>query len=313
MSRTYVLLNPASGSGAAARRWARLEHAAADVFADPTIVSSAAPGQLRAAAREIAETRRPVTILAAGGDGTSHEVINGIAEARSAGPVLMGWIPIGSGNDLARAAGVPLALDEVLPRYRRMTRTTIDIGRADYHDAAGAPVRLAFGNSLTLGLSVTVLELAGCSGKALGGRLGYLAATVRALMAPYRADWPLTINGQPVPAERLRLLAITNGQTVGAGMRIAPGAQLDDGRFECTRVANVSTVRALGILSSIYRGGHLGHPAVRQTPLTRLEIGGDGPIAFEADGELIRGFLPLTVTVEPRRLGIVRPAPRLSG
>lgn len=313
MSDTCILLNPASGGGAALKRWRALSSEADDIFDDPTVIASAAPGQLRAAAREIAASREAVTILAAGGDGTSHEVLNGIVAAGPSSAARMGWIPIGSGNDLARAVGVPLALGATMPAYRKTSRATIDIGQAEYRSPAGNPVVLAFGNSLTLGLSVAVLELAERSGKPLGGRLGYLAATIRALTRPAGEPWRLAIDGRPEAPERLRLIAVTNGPTIGAGMRIAPAARLDDGHFELTRVAAVPMAGAMAILSRIYRGGHLGDPAVRQERVTRLEVDGDGPFAFEADGELIRGRLPLAVTIRPRALRILRPTPRAGG
>lgn len=308
MTPVYVLLNPTSGAGAALRRWRRLEPVARSVFGDLTVESSQHPGELRARAAAIASRTEPAIVLAAGGDGTSHEVVNGLIDAGTAHGTAMGWIPIGSGNDLARGTGLPLAFPACLEAYRDRTIARIDAGMIRFRSATGTPASLAFGNSFTLGVSVDVLEICRDSSKRLGGRLAYSLATVRAVARQVPMSGAATVDGARVSIDGSRILAVTNGPTVGAGMRLNPDARLDDGRFDLLQVGPLSRLRTLALFPRIFWGGHLGHPAVHHRPMERLEIAGDGQVEFEADGELVQGRLPLSVEILPAGLSILRPA-----
>ncbi|MBL8984766.1 MAG: diacylglycerol kinase family lipid kinase [Gemmatimonadetes bacterium] len=308
MTAVHVLLNPASGNGRAGRRWQSLEARAREVFPDLTIRTSTAPGHLRAEAAAIARLGAPALVLAAGGDGTSHEVVNGLVDAGFDHQTAMGWIPIGSGNDLARTAGVPLGRPACIDAYRRRIVERIDVGRIEYRTPDGEPTRRAFGNSFTLGLTVAVLERVRRSGKGLGG-LSYSLAAITAIIDQRPLRIAPTIDGEPMTEIDLRLLSITNGRTFGAGMRITPGARFDDGVFDCVSLRWLPAVGALLLFPRIFWGGHLSHPRVTHRPIRQLELPGDGPIAFEADGELVEGRLPLRVDLVPRGLAVVRPDP----
>jgi diacylglycerol kinase (ATP) len=266
------------------------------------IHSSAARGDLARAAKGLAG--EDALILATGGDGTSHEVINGLVGGTAAVPTAaMGWLPLGSGNDLARSLGVPLDGPAALDRYQRWTGATIDVGRVRYRGAAGAPVERIFGNSLTFGLSAEVLRLVERTGKPLGGRLSYFLATLETL-----ATTPATALALDGVEGLFRLVSITNGTSIGAGMRITPAARLDDGQLDLVTVGDLTRPAAALLFPRIYWGGHLTHPGVRARPITRLTVSAAGPLAFEADGELFLGSPPFDITVEPSRLRVARPA-----
>lgn len=295
-ARTVVLLNPAGASGAAGRRWRQVAGLAAEVLPGLSVIESRAPGELRARARDAARTGEPVLLLAAGGDGTSHEVINGVIDA---GPTAatVGWIPIGSGNDLARSVGVPLDAARAIRWYRRARTARIDVGTVRFQDTTRV-----FGNSFTVGLSTDVLQIVR-HGRRMGG-LSYAVGTVRALARQEPFDLDLDIDGAPTRVAGARLLSVTNGATFGAGMRVTPGARLDDGRLDLVWIAGTSRLATLLVFPRIYWGGHLEHRAVRTVRLGRLTIRSPAIHAVEMDGELIPATGPVELGVLPGALRI---------
>jgi diacylglycerol kinase (ATP) len=298
-----VLLNPSSQGGGAARRWRALEPLARSLFPSLEVHASRHAGELT----EIAARLAPLggLVLAAGGDGTSHEVINGLTADRAAGRAAMGWLPLGSGNDLARGVGVPLDPRVALEGYRDPVYGAIDVGTIDCRDQMGRPMHRVFGNSFTIGVSTDVLELVARFGNPLGGKLSYFVATIVALARHQPVK--LTLDGR---AAGYRLLSITNGATFGAGMRITPGARLDDGQLDLLAVDAVSRLRTAAVFPRIYWGGHLDDPSVETRRVTALEIGASGPLAFEADGELYHAQPPVHIAIRPGALRVARPKPR---
>ncbi len=299
----HVLLNPAGGDGRARRRWHALEPAARALFPELEIHESATRGDLRRIAGELSQ--RADLVLAAGGDGTSHEVINGLLHGGPAAAT-MGWVPIGSGNDLARHMGLLRPRVNCIEAYRSYRSEAIDVGRVGFFDQTGRPQHLWFGNSFSLGVSADVLAIVARTGKRFGGRASYFLGALRAIIRhrPIRAR--LTIDGSAVDPGPCRLISISNGPTFGAGMRIAPAARVDDGRLDLLWLGGVSRLATAGVLPQIYWGGHLTHRGVTTRPVRQVEIETDGPLDFETDGELNHGYPPFRVAVEPGGLRAAR-------
>jgi diacylglycerol kinase (ATP) len=279
------------------------------VFPALDLVVSEKPGDLRRRAAEIARRGEPALVLAAGGDGTSHEVLNGLIDAGTDHPVSLGWLPIGSGNDLARSNGVPLGRPDCVDAYRTRAPARIDVGMIRFGTAGGGETRRAFGNSFTVGLSVDVLDRVARTGKRLGGRLSYALAALASIAAQRPRPIAARVDGEAAELGECRLLSVTNGRSFGAGMRIAPAAGLDDGVLDLVWLRWLSPLRTLILFPRIYWGGHLDHPAVSHRAIRRLELSGRDPIAFEADGERVEGTLPLEITLLPDGLGVIRPVP----
>ncbi|MSR02310.1 MAG: hypothetical protein EXR94_06170 [Gemmatimonadetes bacterium] len=299
----HVLLNPASGDGRGRRRWRELGPAVREIFPALQVHESRAAGDLRRIAAEL--RRHDGLVLAAGGDGTSHEVLNGLLED---GPAVatMGWIPIGSGNDLARTMGVPRTGTGPVAAYRSYRPVAIDVGRLEYRDADGRARSVWFGNSFTLGVSADVLGIVVREGKRLGGPLSYCLGALRAMARHHAIGARFTIDNDTVDPGPCRLISVTNGPTFGAGMRISPAAKVDDGHLDLVWFSRVSRLGMLGVFPKIYWGGHLNHPAVTSRPVQRLEIQTDGPQHFEIDGELGFGFPPFRIGIAPQGLRVAR-------
>jgi YegS/Rv2252/BmrU family lipid kinase len=264
-----------------------------------------APGEAtaltRAAVRGGAER-----IVAVGGDGTLHEVVNGFfaedGTPLSPTPVLTP-LACGTGSDFRRALGVPaapMALDRLsAPRTR-----SVDLLRVRYTTAAGKRAYRYALNVASVGLSGEVVRrLQGGGGPPLG-RFRYVGALLRALVAhrPFGAE--VELDGRPVPAASVHLIAAANGPSFGAGLRIAPGAALDNGRLDVCLLHDAPALALLGRLPRFYRGTHPSLQGVTIRRGRRLRVSPPRqapPIRVEADGELL-GRLPAAVETVPDAL-----------
>jgi diacylglycerol kinase family enzyme len=291
----HVLLNPASGGGRALRRWQQVESQAGDVLAPLAVQVSSRAGELEAIARALRDT--DTVVVAAGGDGTSHEVVNGLLGAPGSPPprAILAWLPLGSGNDLARSAGVPGRTGAGLELIRRRPTRPIDAGRISYRGPAGPATRV-FGNSLTAGLSGQVLDRVSRGGIG-GGRAAYGVAAVRALIGGQPPPIAGEADGQAVFDASTWLVSITNGAYFGAGMLAAPGARIDDGRLHLVTVDPLSRLRALALFPRVYGGHHLSHPAVTRHAMVRARITSARPLDLEIDGERLTVSSPIEVTL----------------
>jgi diacylglycerol kinase (ATP) len=296
-----IVVNPTAGGGRARRLvpWltdmARRGH-------HQLLVTTAAGDAERAAAAGIHER-----IVAVGGDGTVQEVVNGMAAAH--GAAVLGIVPAGQGNDLARALGVPRdgrrALGDALDGSARR----IDIGQATGSDGRVRRFASAGGTGFDAQVAHAMARPRAAWHRS---RVGYLLSTLDELRGyrnvALRLSW---VDGdQPPQVAELSSLfvAFANGAYYGGGMRIAPRAALDDGKLDLCIVGDIGRGAALLQIPGIYRGRHVRHPLVRMARAQRLRIDGDG-VPVHLDGEPF-GHLPLDVTILPGALRVaVAPAP----
>jgi diacylglycerol kinase (ATP) len=137
-----------------------------------------------------------------------------------------------------------------------------------------------------------------------GHRLAYVVGLLRALMS-YRAPRIRVSSGDQQWEDRFLFVCASNAETSGGGMRIAPGARVDDGLLNLNFIDAVGRLQAVRHLAQLFRGEHVTHPRVRYFPATELSIDADQPLAVALDGDLA-GSTPARFTVKPGALKIVR-------
>lgn len=235
-------------------------------------------------------------VVAAGGDGTLNEVVNGLAE--DFGRARLGLLPLGTGNDFARSINVPPDLDAALAILERGEVRTLDVARATIGGASRYFINMAAG-----GFSGVVSEKAH-EVKDRWGPLSYLRAALGTLPELQGFKTRLTVNG----AERLELdtynIVVSNGRFVAAGIPVAPQSKLDDGLLD-VMIAPATTLPQLAILvPQVLLGRHTESGLLLFRKATRLEIESDPPMSFNVDGELI-GDAPASFEVLPRALEVV--------
>jgi YegS/Rv2252/BmrU family lipid kinase len=288
-ARWFIVVNPVSGAGRASRFRPRLA-AALDLSGLPyTCVESAAPGDAtRLFARAADEGYR--RLLAVGGDGTFNELINGLC-ASSIPPetCLVAAAAGGTGNDWSRAMQIPDDPARLAACMARARARPADMGVAAHEDGE----RVAFHNVAGAGLDAEVLG----STPGTGPRaLAYLFGLARTL-ASYRApEFELIVDGRILRGRFLLVLA-SIGPRCGGGMRLTPGAVVDDGWLDLLTVDPLPFMGAMAKLPKLFDGRLAGDPAFRVVRCRSATIRSQPPCGVELDGQLF-GATPVSVAVK---------------
>jgi diacylglycerol kinase (ATP) len=291
-----LLLNPASGRRRGARHRDRLRALA--VAAGVEFEESASAADLATRSRR-ARDEGIDRLLVGGGDGTWHWAAQGLAGGETA----LGPIPLGTGNDLARELGYPLAPERAFACALAGAVERMDLGRFDL--PGGGERR--FCGVAGVGFDAAVAEHARSRVRWLRGPAVYAWATLVTL-ARYRPPAiELALPGETVRAE-VWFVAFANTSHYGGGMRIAPGADPADGRLDLLIARRTSRRGLLALFPKVYRGRHLGHPAVtfRRVERATLRVTPSQPINADGEGLGETGGRPLAVAVEPAALAVIR-------
>jgi YegS/Rv2252/BmrU family lipid kinase len=220
-------------------------------------------------------------VVAAGGDGTVHEVLNGLMQHPAETRPTLGLLPTGSGNDTRRSLGVPLDLAKAALELSTGEKRRFDIGRCN---------GIYFNNSFAAGLDAKVTAKA-VEYKVTKHRDGlwlYLTALLHVLFHDL-SSFPMEIafdGGEPALYDTL-IIAVTNGPTYGGGFRITPRALPDDGVFDVCMIDPLSLPGALVRLPFVVAGRHSWMKPVHLSRHRSLVIECDSPIPAQIDGEVL--------------------------
>jgi YegS/Rv2252/BmrU family lipid kinase len=304
--RTLVIVNPHSGHGSTARRWRALEPRVREVLGAVEVEHTRGPRDAERLAREAVRSGIERVVIA-GGDGTVAEVASGLLRARLGDYAELGLLPMGTGCDFARSVGVPQDPESALSVLRTGSARRVDAGHVSYVDRDGASRDSWFTNVASFGVSSATVEITARTTKRLGGTFAFAVGTVRALLSHRSQRVTLRVDGEPFCDERMVLVAVANGRCFGGGMRVAPGARLDDGRLEVVGICHTPTWRLLTKLPKLYRGTHLDDAMTRVGSGTCIEAEApEGEVALEMDGEAL-GRRPVRIEVLPGALAVVGP------
>lgn len=302
--RTLVIVNPASRAGATRRGWPRLEPRLADAIgAFDTCFTGGTRDAIRIAAEGAA--RGFERLLVAGGDGTASEVVTGLLGAGLGERSEIGFLPLGSGGDLLRSLGIPRDLGLALAMLRKENRRRIDAGRVRWVGEDGARCTSWFVNAASAGVSGLVTRLVTTNTKRLGANGAFLLGTIEGVARYRPAPTRVAVDGEVVFEGPLVLATASNGRYFGSGMRIAPDAELDDGKLDFVIIPDMPKLSLLARLPQLYSGAHTRVRGVQTLRGQRLEIEPLGdPLRMEADGESL-GSIPVEAEIVPGALQIV--------
>lgn len=238
---------------------------------------------LDASARR-AVARRPDGFVVVGGDGMVNLGTNVVAGTK----VPLGLVPSGTGNDAARALGIPHdntenATRHLLDALERPPRT-IDAARMRWTDVdTGREEQRWFLAMLSAGFDAIVNERANRMRHPKGASR-YIIAMVAELVRMHPIRYRLTLDGQVLDTEAL-LVAVGNGPSLGGGMRLAPDASMDDGLLDVAVVQPMSRIAFLRLFPSVFEGTHVKDPRVEIRRAKRVRI--EAPVVAYADGERV--------------------------
>lgn len=257
------------------------------------IVEAKGPEEARAAAAEAAE--EGYAVVAAGGDGTAHDVVNGLLAGGAPNPT-MGLVPLGTGNDLGRALGrVGVGLKQALDALAEFEVRAIDVAQVNGGEY--------FLNVLGVGFDAEVAR------RRAGRRIrwpGYFPGVVRTIFSyraqEYRMTWP-----QGAREGAALMVATMNGVCEGGGFRLAPKASLEDGLLDTYWIDPISLWQFSRYVWAVRWGTHERLPMVQRWQMSRFTLESESPIQYHLDGEYrqLPAAEPLDVVVHPQRLRMI--------
>jgi len=306
MTRYKVIANPNAGHGKGAKAIPEIERLLKEHGLEFDLVRTEAVGHGIQLARQAALDGYDV-VVAAGGDGTVNEVLNGLMEARRAGPQRppLGVLCTGRGNDFAPALAIPEALPEGCRVLKDDHRRTIDIGRVT---GGKVPQGRLFINTVGIGFdAVATIEVAKLP--TWGGFFSFLIAILRTIFLFYKGPTVrIDYDGQILTTPTL-LVSVMNGKRLGDGFWMAPESRPDDGLFDVVVGRQVSRVRILTLIPHFMKGTQNTQPEVTTVRAARLAITAlDGTLPAHCDGEIISvDGTHLEVELLPRRIEVVCP------
>jgi YegS/Rv2252/BmrU family lipid kinase len=285
-----IIINPIAGGARpdAARARAELASAVVQRHGDSVeVFLTERAGHARELARR-AVARGVRLVMAWGGDGTINEVVCALAF----GSVPLGIVPAGSGNGLARELGISLKPAAAIADALAAEPRRIDIGDVDGR---------YFANIAGIGFDAYVAAEFNDPGNRRRGLANYARITARALLSYVPQEFHIAANGERLDA-RAVMVTIANSAQFGNGARIAPGAQVDDGKLDLVVVAERSRWRTVCQLPRLFNNTVDRIPGCAIWKIERATIESDRPMLYHVDGEPVQGGTSLRARVHPGAL-----------
>ena len=283
------IVNPASGRGKGLGVGRELEERLQYLNLDYQVLYTKAPGH----AIELAQTAKEKfeCVVAVGGDGTLNEVVNGLGQ----NGCTLGLLPVGSGNDFARAVSLETKLDVALNKLLRGRIRAVDLGKVNER---------YFHNGVGVGFDAHVVHTS-LKVKRLRGNAIYLYSVLRTLFKYRPVSLAMQFNNQTHTNDYF-MVTVGNGMSLGGGFLLTPDAQIDDGLFDLCLIQNMPMPSVLRNLLKVYSGKHKEDPRVEIVRTENLKIQSEEPFAVHVDGELLgMDLTTLNVEIIPKALNVI--------
>lgn len=299
---TMFLVNPNADMGRAWRTVADLRPLVEE-FGGADWAGTVYPTHATLLARQAAEAGYSL-VIAAGGDGTVHEVINGLMQVSPGSRPRLGIVPLGSGNDFAHSIGVNINPAQALKtiftgRPKRVDLGVFDIGREE---------REYFDNTFGMGFDATV-TIRSHQINMLRGFMMYLVAVLQTIALNHEAPRMHIVTDDETWDDEVIMMVVCNGPREGGGFLVAPGSDNTDGILNYASICHVSRLMMLRLVPEVMKGTHGRFKQVKLGQLHKLQLQSEKPLTIHADGEVISGFgtnvRNVTVEVVPGAVEII--------
>jgi YegS/Rv2252/BmrU family lipid kinase len=301
--RTLIIVNANACGGKAVAVYKTVESRLREFFGDVTVFISEKPEEvvpdLDAAAGAGVDL-----VVAVGGDGTNHSVVNALAK-RPGLSVSFGSLPVGTGTDWARGLGIPPDPSAAVEWLMRAQPVLCDLGKVAYQDAqnGGRPAARYFLNIASAGVSGEIVGRVNRLRRRTS--MTFLRTTIGALFRYRPQRIAVECDGRKFYEGPSYILAVANGRYFGRGMWVAPDAFIDDGLFDVVVVAGMPRHRILLALRTVFSGRHIRRKDVHHRRAASVRVHSeDGPLALEFDGEEAQGQ-DVVYTVSPGALRVL--------
>ena len=289
-----LIINPEAYRGKAKKKIEQIKEYIKKIDVDFSIDFTQRPKHATGLAKR-ATTDKFEIVVAVGGDGTVHEVLNGIYGSNSS----LGIIPIGAGNDISTCLGIPQKdIKKAIEIIKVGKKKKFDLGRINgeyFMGVAGT------------GFDTMVVDFTFKHRNLLKllGSLFYIYGVYNVLIRFKPIFFKLTTK-ETVIEKKAMTIAVGNSWMYGGGMKVVPDAKLDDGLFDVCIVEEISKLEFLKVFPRVFSGTHITHPAVKIFRTDFLRIESDIKMSVQADGEIIKS-LPANFELIPKALSVIVP------
>ncbi len=269
-----------------------------------TVVETEYAGHATELAAEWA-TKSVIGIIAAGGDGTLHQVLNGLlSQTAIAKPPSLGVIPLGSGNDFATACGLTTDIHSLIGLLEANSPRATDIGKITCHSSNGEQLTRYFINVCSVGMGPNTVQYMEQKPKWLGSDLRYIISIMETFFT--HQPEPIEVSSAHWNWKGLaRVFAIANGKSFGNKIYIAPKAQVDDGLFNTFLAGDIPLLKFLFYLQTIKGKKEVIDTQVTYSEGEWFELRSPQKLMLEAEGELV-GFLPARIELLEKKINFFR-------
>ena len=301
--KTKVIVNPASNRGRTRKRWGEIREGLRHFVREFKYEFTEKPSHATDLAREAIKDGADL-VIGVGGDGTMNEIANGFFEDRRIinPEATLGLVPAGTGCDLIKSLNIPPGLRGALRVITDAPAVRMDVGRVRYRTNEGLEEDRLFLNVADFGLGGEVVREV--TERRLQRRASSYVRCLVTTMVRYRNKRVrIRVDGRDLPDGEYLIGAVANGRIFGKGMKVAPGARLDDGLFDAVLVRGFRFFEFCRHGWKLMNGSHVTHPKVTVVKGERIEAWpGEGEdVLLELDGDQL-GRLPATFEIVPRNL-----------
>lgn len=302
MPRTKIIANPTAGHGKAAKAIPEIEHQLNQLGLDFELMQTKHKGDGIPLAYQAALDGFDV-VVAAGGDGTVNEVLNGLMQAQKEGKhAALGVICAGRGNDFAAGPGIPGDIAGGCQALKDDHRQWIDIGKVT---GGVHPEGRYFANNVGVGFdAIGTIEVAKLP---QWGMLSFMIAIIKTIFLYYKGPViQIDYDDQTLTSDTLMFLTM-NGRRMGNGFQMAPESRMDDGLFDLVLARQVSRMRIFSLIPHFMKGTQGTQPEISTWRASRLSITAvKGTLPAQSDGEILCvDGTRLDIEILPRQVEVV--------
>ncbi len=302
-NKIFTVVNPVSAGGKTGKKWPVYRNNFHEEGIKLDIVKTGYPGQATTLVKEALSTGYR-DIMAVGGDGTVNEVVNGFfSRGELINPhVRLIIFSLGSGSDYIKTLGITNDINNIIEIINNGYRDYIDLGLACYINNEGVKENRYFVNIADSGIGgETVFNQ---RSKKLGGLMSYLFAALKTLLNYKNKRYKLVIDNKKILHRKISSVFVANGKYFAGGMKIAPEANLKDGKFNVIILGDLKKGETILNLYKAYTGNHLSHPKVKVVSAKQISINSKERVLLEIDGEAV-GRLPAKFTILKHKLPVL--------
>jgi YegS/Rv2252/BmrU family lipid kinase len=289
-----VIINPIAGRGRVKKHWQDIRQGLVEAGIEFDLAETSAPLEAISIAQQAATKYK--TVVAVGGDGTIHEVVNGLLLAsKELETIALGVIPLGNGDDFAKMIPPQTTIGskvfdwrEAINKISRAQTMLFDVGRMSdtQLNLENDNVPHYFMNGMDIGFGAQAALNFTKVPKFLSGMAAYLAAIMKTLVDYHIHEVTIQIDDQAPFRQSTTMTAITNGRCFGSGFWVCPNAEIDDGLLDVMVADGIGRLRILRLIPKITKGTHLNEPILSNHQARRVLINSEKPFVVEADGEI---------------------------